>query len=72
MISLSFAFSELCVYCWTLSRSLLARLNSDVLSESMYLIQDHLAHLSYILDNLEIEIEGGWAPRFVRGIMPDL
>ena len=72
MISVSFALSGLCVHCWALSRFLLARLNSDVLSESMYLVQDNFAQLSYILDNLEVEIEGSRAPRFVRGIMPDV
>jgi hypothetical protein len=44
---------------WSLVRTYLAGLDSYVLSESRYLVQDHLAHLSYILDNLEVEVEGG-------------
>jgi hypothetical protein len=52
--------------------SLLAWLDSHVLSEPMDLVQDHFPHLSNIFYNLKIKVEGCGATRLVRGIMPDV
>jgi hypothetical protein len=38
---------------------------ADTLSESRHLIQNHASHLTNILNNLEVEVEGGGAIRFV-------
>jgi hypothetical protein len=43
-----------------------------MLSESGNFIQNHLAHLTHVLHNLKVEVEGGRATRFVRGVVPDL
>lgn len=55
-----------------LVETLLTRLNSHMLSESGNLIQNHLAHLADIFHDLEIEVEGCWAARLIRGVVPDL
>ena len=52
--------------------TLLARLDSHMLSEPGNFIQDHLAHLADVFYNLEVEVEGCRAPRLVGGIVPDL
>lgn len=56
----------------TLVLALLTGLDADVLSESGNLIQDHLSHVTDVLDNLKVKVEGGGAPRLVRGIVPDV
>ena len=45
---------------------------AHVLPEALDLVQDHLAHLGHVLDDLESEVEGGGAGRLVRGIVPDV
>ena len=59
-------------YSWSLIRALLTRLNTHMLSKSMHLIQNHLAHLAYVLHDLEVEIEGCRAARLVRSVVPDV
>jgi hypothetical protein len=55
-----------------LGGGLLAWLDADVLSEPLDLVQDHLAHLADVLDDLEVEVEGGRAAGLVRGVVPDV
>jgi hypothetical protein len=43
-----------------------------MLSESGNFIQNHLAHLADIFHDLEIEVEGCWAARLIRSVVPDL
>lgn len=58
--------------CRPLGCGLLAWLDSHVLSESLNLLQDHLAHLANIFNDLEVEVEGGGAARLVGGVVPDV
>jgi len=51
---------------------LLTRLDSHMLSESVDFVQDHLTHLSDVLDDFEIEVECSRASRLVGGIVPDV
>lgn len=44
----------------------------DELAEPVDLVEDHFAHLSHVLDHLEVEVESGGALGLVRGIVPDL
>jgi hypothetical protein len=37
---------------------LLTRLDPNLVSEAVDLVQDHLAHFWYVLDNLEAKVEG--------------
>lgn len=55
-----------------LVQTLLTRLDSHMLSESGNFIQNHLAHLADIFHDLEIEVEGCWAARLIRSVVPDL
>jgi len=43
-----------------------------VLSEASDLVQDHLAHLTDIFYDFEVEVEGCRAARLIGGIMPDV
>ena len=47
------------------------RLYSHLLSEAVYLVQDHSLHFLDILHNLKVEVERRWADRLIRSIMPD-
>ena len=58
--------------CGSLACGLLAWLDAHVLPESLHLVQDHLAHLADVLDDLEVEVEGGGAAGFVGGVVPDV
>ncbi len=40
--------------------------------EAHHLVQDHLPHLRYLLDHLEVEVEGGGARRLVARVVPDV
>jgi len=42
-----------------------------MLPEPEDLVQDHLAHLTNILDDLEVEIKGGRAVGLVASVVPD-
>ena len=43
----------------------------DHLPEPIDLIEDHLAHLADIINDLKVEVEGGRAVGLVAGIVPD-
>lgn len=45
---------------------------SDELSEAVDLVEDNVAHLGDVVDDLEVEVECGWAVGLVRGIVPDV
>jgi hypothetical protein len=55
-----------------LGGGLLTGLDADVLAEAVDLVEDHLAHLADVLDDLEVEVEGGGAAGLVRGVVPDV
>ena len=56
----------------TISLRGLARLDAHVLSEPVDLLQNHLAHLADVLDDLEVEVECRRAARLVRRVVPDV
>ncbi len=43
-----------------------------MLAEAEDLVEDHLAHLADVLDDLEVEVEGGGAVGLVAGVVPDV
>ena len=43
-----------------------------MLPEPLDFVQDHLAHLADLLDDLEVKVEGGGAAGFVGGVVPDV
>lgn len=45
---------------------------TDCCTEADDLVEDHVAHLRDVVDNLEVEVKGGRAARLVRGIVPDV
>ena len=47
-------------------------LNANVLSEPLNFRQDHFAHLGYVLDDLEGEVEGRRAGWLVCCVVPDV
>lgn len=59
-------------YSRALGCGLLAGLDTDVLSESLDFVQDHLAHLADVLDDFEVEVEGGGAAGLVGSVVPDV
>lgn len=44
---------------------------ADKLPEPIDLVENHLAHLAHIVDNLKVEVEGSRAVGLVAGIVPD-
>jgi len=48
------------------------RLDTHKLTEALHLIKNHPLHLSNIIDDLEMKVEGCWADRFIRRIVPDM
>lgn len=56
----------------TITVLVLSGLDPDLLSEHSHFVQNHFPHLADILYNFEIEVEGSWAARLVRGIVPDM
>lgn len=48
------------------------RLLADGSAEADDLVEDHLAHVRDFFDDLEVEVEGRGAVRFVRGVVPDV
>jgi hypothetical protein len=59
-------------HCWTLTRALLTRLDTHMLSKSMDLFQNHLAHLAYILNYFKVKVEGCRTAGLVGGVVPDV
>lgn len=49
-----------------------ARSGPDGLAEAVNLVENHLAHVADIVEDLEIEVEGGGAVRLVARVMPDM
>ena len=45
---------------------------SDVLSEAVDLVQNHLAHIANVVDNLKVKVEGGGTVGLVRLVVPNL
>jgi hypothetical protein len=43
-----------------------------MLSKSRHLVQNHLAHLTHIFHDFEVEVEGCRAAGLVRRIVPDV
>lgn len=45
---------------------------SHKLSEAVDLLEDHLAHITNVIDHLEVEVEGSRAVRLVARVMPNV
>ena len=43
-----------------------------MLPKPVDLVQDHLAHVTHVLDDLEVEVEGRRAAGLVGGVVPDV
>lgn len=48
------------------------RHGADDLAEAEDLVEDHLAHVADVVDDLEAEVECGGAVGLVAGVVPDL
>ena len=47
-------------------------LDAHELTKALYLVQNHLLHLANLIDDLEVEVEGGWADGLVGRVVPDV
>lgn len=45
---------------------------SNIRSEAVDFIENHVLHIADILHNLEVKVKCCWAIRFIRSVMPDL